>query len=113
MFEHGVTKTVADNIATVASRRQRRRRPDLSRFFIPKIKGFAAEISDRIVVPGREPKFMRILGPGVSPAGLGNYCSEIRVCQDVRPRNRRRDSGFQDDNVFATISCEAANAVVK
>src|ERR1700756_4147540 len=113
MFEHGVTKTVADNIATVASRRQRRRRPDLSGFFIPKIKGFTAEIGDRIVVPGRETKFMRILGPGVSTAGLRHHSSEIWVCQDVNPRNRRSGPGIQGDNVFATVCIKAAGSVIK
>src|ERR1700741_2636233 len=103
MFEHGVTKTVPDDIAIVASRRQRRRRPDFSRFYIAKIKGFTAEISDRIVVPGREPKFMRILGPGVSTASPWNFLSGNWVLQDRPPRNRRSDSGFQNDNVFAAI----------
>src|SRR5215469_867079 len=113
MFEHGVTKAVPDDIAIVASRWQRRWRPDVSSFFIAKIKGFTTEISDRIVVPGRESKFMRILGPGVSTAGLGHYCPEIWVCQDVHPGNGGSRAGIQCDNVFATICRKAAGSVIK
>ena len=81
-----------DDIGSVACRWQRRRRPDFAGLFIPKIEGFTAEISDGIVIPWRKPKFMRILGPGISAAGLRDDRPEIWICQNVNPRSGRSDS---------------------
>ena len=55
------------------------RRPEMTGFLITEIKGFPTRIADRIVVPGREPVFMGIDGPGIRRAAFGNNRAHIGV----------------------------------
>ena len=51
---------------------------------------------------------MRVLGPGVGAAALGNHRAEMRVGQHVRPRRRRGVVRAQHDDVLAAVGAEAA-----
>jgi hypothetical protein len=41
-------------------------------FFVAQVKGFAARIADRVVVPGRQAEFVGVFAPGVGDAAFRN-----------------------------------------
>ncbi len=91
--------------------RRRCGRPDVAGLFVAEVDGFSARIAHRIVVPGRETKFVRILAPGVGGAALRNDRAEVRIGENVHPRRRRYLTGPLRNDVFATVGGESAQSV--
>src|SRR4029453_1960050 len=113
MFEHGVAKTVANDMWRRTARRPRRRGPKLAGVLVADIKSFAGGVLDRIVCPRGETKFVGIFEPGVSAAALSNDGAKGRIRDDIGPWRWSCLSGTKSNDVLVTVGGEAAQSIVK
>ena len=90
MLEDAVAEAVPNDVRRRAAGRQRRGRPELAGLFVADVEGLAGEVAHRIVVPGGEPEFVRVLAPGVGAAAFRNDGAERRIGQHIDP-GRGRD----------------------
>ena len=86
-------------------------RPELAGVFVAYVEGFARQVANGIVAPGRKTVFVRVFAPGIDGAGFGNHRSEGRVGDDVDPGRRRALSRRKRDHIFAAVLGESAEAV--
>ena len=89
VLEHAVAESMPARVRTVASGRQRRRRPEAAALLVAKVEGLPAGIGDRVVVPGRQAELVGVLGPAVRRTALGDDGAEAGVRQHVDPGRRR------------------------
>src|SRR5450830_163689 len=113
MFEYAIAKAVTCQIIACATAWQWCRRPEFSALFIAQIKGFTTFITDRIVGPGSEPKFMCIFAPAIRLTTFGNDRPEVGVGNDIAPWRRSIAIVTADDLIFTAIGAEAADAIFK
>src|SRR5580704_5233927 len=113
MFKHAIAEAMPDDIGRRSGCRQRCWRPKDSALLITHVKGFSGGVGNRIVVPGRQTKLVRILCPGVTAAALRNYCPECRVCDHIYPGHGCCLSRLQGYDVFTTVSSKATESIVK
>ena len=111
VLEHAVAEAMAGDIRRHPARGQRQRRPDVPAVLVTQVKGFAAGVADRIVVPRREAEFVRVLAPGVGRAALRDDRAESRVGQHVDPRRRGDVGRIGGDHILAPVGGEATEAV--
>ena len=108
MFEHAVTETVTGLVRALSGAGLRRCRPEVPGLFITQVNGFAAAIGDRIVVPGRQAKFVGIFGPGIGTAGFRDHRAEMCIGDHVDPGRGCRIGREPGDDVLTAIGAEAA-----
>ena len=90
VLESAVTAAVAGRVGRrrVADGR-RGRAPQVTRFVVAQIEGFAASVADGIVRPRGELVLAAVDGPGVAAALGSRLEPESRIGDDVDPRRRR------------------------
>ena len=85
----------------------------MAALFVAQVKGFAARIAHRVIVPGREAELVGVLAPGVGRAVLREHRPKVWIRQHVDPRRGRRPTGRGRHDVLAPIRGEAPQAVVE
>ena len=88
MFEYAIAKAMSRAVFPLSRARLRRRRPQIPPFHITDIQRLPAPIGHRIVMPGRQAIFMRILIPSVRLPTFTDHRTKMRVRQDIAPRHR-------------------------
>lgn len=113
MAVDAVAEAVAHRVAATAAAWQRHRRPHLPGVFVAQVERLAGGIADRIVMPGREPEFVRVFGPAIAGAAVADHAAELRIGHHVAPRRRCCDAFVQGDAVLAAVGGEGTQAVVE
>src|ERR1700722_5672934 len=70
MLKYAIAEAMPYDVGRRSGCRQRRWRPKVSVLLITNVKGFSGGVRNRIVVPRRQTKFVRILRPGVAAAAF-------------------------------------------
>ena len=112
-LEDAVAEPVADHMGHRLAGGQGRGRPDAAGLFVAQVQRLSARIAHRVVMPGREAEFVRVLAPGVGNAAFRDHRSELRIRQHVYPRRRRYLPGCEGNDVFAPVAGEAAQPVAE
>src|SRR4051794_19218447 len=86
--------------------------PELAGRFLLEIDHLTHRIAHGIVVPGRGPEEVAVLGPGTPPAPLGHDEAAVGVGDDIGPGSRRSPTVTHPDQVIA-VGRHAAVAVVQ
>ena len=73
----------------------------------------SAGIGDRVVVPGRQTEFVRIIHPGIRATALADNRAFVWTGDYIDPRCRRTFTRFQSNDIPAPIGRKSAQAVVK
>src|ERR1700682_2033252 len=84
--------------------------PQLTGLIILQIHHLAGRITHRIVVPGREPEEVAVLGPGARAAALGDDEPAVPVSDDIGPR-RRRHPVSRDQDLVVQVSGKCSETV--
>ena len=113
VLEHGVTKTVTNDIRCRATRGPGRWRPELARLLIANVKCLTGCVLDGIVAPRSEPEFMGVLKPGVSAAAFRNDRSERWIGQHIDPRSRSHLAGLESDDILVPVASKTAETILK
>ena len=113
MLEPGVAGPVTDQVGRPHSHRQRRRGPHLPGFLVAEIERLGRAVTDRIVVPRREPVLTAVSRPRTSQPRLGDHATKVGVGKDIDPWGWRPLAGRQIDHIFPSIRREPPISVVK
>ena len=102
-----ITESVADLVWRFTARGQGGRRPKMPARFVAQIKRLTAGVGHRIVVPRRQPEFVGIFTPSITPAGFGNDGAKICIGNDIDPGSGRGDTRLQRDDIFPAVPAES------
>src|SRR6516162_3020361 len=113
VFKYAIAEAMPDNVGCRPGCRQRCWRPKVPAMFVADVKGFSSGVRNRIVIPRRQTKLVRILRPGIATAALRNDCAERGVGDHIYPGDRRCLSRLQCHDVFTTVGSKATQAIMK
>ena len=113
VLEYGVAEAVANDVGRFAAGRERSGRPEIAALLVANIERLGGGVSNGIVMPGGEPQFVAILGPGVGASAFGNDRSKLRIGEHVDPGQRGGLPGLERNHIFPAVGGKSAQPVVE
>ncbi|MNM60737.1 hypothetical protein D3C81_720270 [compost metagenome] len=113
MLVHCVAESMPCTVGPGAPAWQRHRRPHTTRILIAHVEGLATRVRHRIIEPGRQAEFVRILEPRIARCTLTDDRAQAGVRDHIGPWRRRRRVFAQHHDVLAAVLAETAGTVVE